>query len=293
MSNTATMKPLPRERSGSIHDGALRVVAYGAMALLAGVICWIAGDVALRGAGAMSWSFLTEAPRRAGREGGIAPIVYSTLLVMLVCMAVVLPVGLAAAVGLSEYLRRGGRLVGATRIGLDVLAGTPSIAFGLFGNAFFCVFLGMKVSVLAGGLTLGCMVLPLFVRLAEQSLRAVPGETRRALEAIAMSRATSLFRVILPSALPGIAAAAGLSLARALAETAALLFTSGYVMRAPESLLDPGRVLSVHIFDLSMNVAGGDASAYASALVLASALLGVSAVPLLIAQRRTASRRLE
>ena len=292
MPNAAATIPLPLSCSCSTNDRALRVMAYVAMLLLVIVFCWIVGDVGMRGARAMSWSFLAEAPSRAGRDGGIAPILYSTLLVMLVCMAVVLPMGLSAAVGLSEYLRRGGRLAGVIRVGLDVLAGTPSIAFGLFGNAFFCVFLGMRVSVLAGGLTLACMVLPLFVRLAEQSLRAVPGETRVAIDAVAMSRSTSLFRVILPSALPGITAAAGLSLSRALAETAALLFTSGYVMRTPGTLLDPGRVLSVHIFDLSMNVAGGDANAYASALVLTAALLAVSAVPLIIARGRTASRRL-
>lgn len=292
MPSQATTMPLPLGGSRPINDRALRMMAYSAMLLLASVFCWIVGDVVMRGARSMSWSFLAEAPSRAGRDGGIAPVLYSTLLVMLVCMVVVLPMGLSAAVGLSEYLRRGGRIAGVTRVGLDVLAGTPSIAFGLFGNAFFCVFLGMRVSVLAGGLTLACMVLPLFVRLAEQSLRTVPSETRGAIDAVAMSRSNSLFRVILPSSLPGITAAAALSLSRALAETAALLFTSGYVMRTPGTLLDPGRVLSVHIFDLSMNVAGGDANAYASALVLIAALLAVSAAPLIIARGRTASRRL-
>jgi len=262
------------------------------MISVAMLLAWIVGDVASRGGGEISWEFLSRAPERAGRNGGVAPVLLSTVLVMLVCMAVVVPVGLAAAVGLSEYLSRRGPLGRVLRVALDVLAGTPSIAFGLFGNAFFSVYLGMKVSILAGGLTLACMVLPLFVRLSEQSLRATPAATRSAIEALSLSRPTALARVILPSALPGIAAAAGLSLARALAETAALLFTSGYITRSPSSLLDPGRVLSVHIYDLSMNVAGGDARAYASALILCAGLLGVSALPLLLARHARVERSL-
>lgn len=273
-------------------DAAVLTVSLGAMLLLAGLLLWIIADLLLRGSGAVTWPFLTEAPARAGREGGIAPVLYSTVLVMLVCMGVVLPVGLVAAVGLSEFLARRGRVPGLIRVGLDVLAGTPSIAFGLFGNAFFCVFLGLKVSILSGGLTLACMVIPLFVRLAEQSLRAVPDETRSAIDALAMSKFTALFRILLPSALPGLLAAGVLSLARALAETAALLFTSGYVTRTPGSLLDPGRVLSVHIFDLSMNVAGGDASAYASALVLSAVLLAIGTVPIFFARGRESAGRL-
>lgn len=251
------------------------------MLLVVGVLVWIAADVARRGALSVDWEFLSTAPERAGKAGGIAPVLLSTLAVMGVCMGVTIPVGFAAAVGLSEYLSRAPRLGGAARMGLDVLAGTPSIAFGLFGHAFFGVLLGFKVSILSGGLTLACMTLPLFVRMTEHALRTVPPETRGALRALALSRWAALFRVLVPACLPSIVAAGTLSLGRALAETAAVLFTSGYVARTPHSILDPGRVLSVHIYDLSMNVAGGDARAYGTAMVLIVILGAVACLPML------------
>ncbi len=263
-------------------DRVLTIVVHLCIILLVAPLVWIVVDLAVRGASAVSLRFLVEAPERAGRDGGIGPVLVSTLLVMLVCMAVVLPIGLLAAIGLSEHLATESRFGRAVRIGLDVLAGTPSIAFGMFGHALFCVTLGLRVSVLSGGLTLACMVLPFFVRLAEQGLRNVPEDVRRALEALSISKSCAVVRVLLPVALPGIAAAAGLGLARALAETAALLFTSGYVMRMPESILDPGRVLSVHVFDLAMNVAGGDGKAYATSLVLVAILLLFGSLPVLL-----------
>jgi len=272
-------------------DPVFIAVAWGAMLLVCAVAAWLIGDVVVRGLGGLSLSFVTESPSNAGRAGGIAPMVLSTALVMGVCVAVVAPIGLLAAVWLSEIARRGGRLSGAVRLSLDVLAGVPSVVFGLFGFAFFCVALRMGASVLAGGLTLACMVLPLFVRLSEQSLRATPASVRAAAESLALSRVASFRRATLPVAFPGLVTALLLAMVRALSETAALLFTAGYVAKTPSSLLDPGRVLSVHIYDLAMNVPGGDSNAYASALLLIVALLLVSAGALWVAQRGARFRR--
>jgi phosphate transport system permease protein len=160
---------------------------------------------------------------------------------------------------------------------LDVLGGVPSIVFGLFGNRFFCVELGMGFSILSGGLTLACMVLPLFVRAAEQALRACPMTYRQAATALDISRWGFIRRVLLPFALPGIAVGLILSAGRALAETAVLLFTAGYVTRWPETWLDSGRTLAVHIYDLAMNVAGGTAPAAATALVLLGLSIAIQA----------------
>lgn len=156
---------------------------------------------------------------------------------------------------------------------LDILAGVPSIVFGLFGNAFFCVTLGLGFSILSGGLTLACMALPLLARATEVSLRSLPAETRQAAAALGLSQGRTILRLLLPAAAPGIAAGLALAMGRALAETAALIFTSGYVDRMPESLHDSGRALSVHIYDLALNVSGGEASAAASALVLVALLV--------------------
>ena len=160
-----------------------------------------------------------------------------------------------------------------TRRSLDVLAGVPSIVFGLFGNAFFCKTLGLGFSILSGGLTLACMVLPILIRSTEEGFRAVPANYRLSAAALGLSRTTTLIHLLLPAAVPGLIVGLVLGVGRAIAETAALIFTSGYVDRMPESLLDSGRALSIHIFDLSMNVSGGDANAYGSALVLVVLLL--------------------
>jgi len=168
---------------------------------------------------------------------------------------------------------------------LDILAGVPSIVFGLFGNAFFALWLGLGFSILAGGLTLACMVLPILIRSVEAGLRSVPDDYRRAAAALALPRTAALRQVLLPMAAPGILVGLILGIGRALAETAALLFTSGYVSQAPGSLLDSGRALSVHIFDLAMNVPGGADRAYASALTLIALLLAINAVAGVISER--------
>jgi phosphate transport system permease protein len=242
------------------------------------VFCWILGDIFWHGVGQLSWEFLTAEPQNAGRDGGIAPILVSTGLILAVCLAVSLPLGVGTAVLLAEFTSTEsvfGRLI---RRSLDVLAGVPSIVFGLFGNAFFSIKLGLGFSILSGGLTLACMVLPILIRSAEEGFRAVPPEYRLGAAALGLSRTTTLGKLLLPAATPGLVVGLVLGIGRAIAETAALIFTSGYVDRMPESLLDSGRSLSIHIFDLSMNVAGGDANAYASALVLLILLLLVNGI---------------
>ncbi|MEO1237269.1 MAG: phosphate ABC transporter permease PstA [Planctomycetota bacterium] len=258
-------------------------MVWASAVLVVGVFAWIVGDLVIGGVGQLSWAFLTAEPLDTGRAGGVGPILVSTGLILAVCLATAVPIGLAAAVVLSEagegFWARG------VRRSLDVLAGVPSIVFGLFGNVFFCQVLGMGYSIAAGGLTLACMVLPIFVRSAEVGFRAVPEERRRAAAALAMSRTTTLFRVLLPGALPGLVVGLTLGVGRAGAETAALIFTSGFVDRMPESLGDSGRALSIHIFDLSMNVPGGDGNAYASALVLLGLLLLINLSASLLASR--------
>ncbi|NER29386.1 MAG: phosphate ABC transporter permease PstA [Symploca sp. SIO1C4] len=237
------------------------------------VFLWILGDIVWHGAGQISWEFLTNKPENVGREGGIAPILVSTFLILGVCMVVSVPMGIGTAVLLAEFTATEnvfGRLV---RRSLDVLAGVPSIVFGMFGNAFFCKMLGLGFSILSGGLTLACMVLPILIRATEEGFRALPPDYRLGATALGISRTTTFWQLLLPAAAPGLLVGLVLGIGRALAETAALLFTSGYVDRMPESLLDSGRSLSIHIFDLSINVAGGESNSYASALVLLVVLL--------------------
>jgi phosphate transport system permease protein len=261
-------------------------LALGALALLVALVpLYMAGQLLLAGGAMLDWGFFTGAPRQAGRLGGIGPVLVSTLWVLAVCLMAACPVGLGAALFLAEAVDGDGRLGRSLQLALDVLGGVPSIVFGLFGNHFFCITLGMGYSILSGGLTLACMVLPLFVRAAEQAMRACPVSYRQAAAALAVSRAGFVRRVLLPFAAPGIAVGLVLAAGRALAETAVLLFTAGYVTRWPDSWFDSGRTLAVHIYDLAMNVTGASAPAAASALVLLLLSLSISGAAHALAQR--------
>lgn len=244
--------------------------------LVVSAFIWLLWDLIAQGLDKLSWEFLSQAPKRSGREGGIWPMIVSTLWILIVAIAVVVPLGLGCAIWLAEFARRDHhwqRRLGAV---LDVLAGVPSIVFGLFGYAFFCVYLNLGFSILSGGLTLACMMLPILIRTAEMGITAVPNEWRQAGAALGISRTTLLRKVILPYAAPAITAGLLLAIGRATAETAALIFTSGYVDRMPDSVNDSGRALAVHVYDLSMNVLGGDQAAYATALVLIGLIIAIN-----------------
>lgn len=260
-------------------------VVWVAAGIVAGIFLWILGDLARHGFSTLSWEFLTTAPRNAGRAGGIGPILVSTALILLVCLAVSLPIGVGSAILLAEFSSAASLFGRFVRRSLDVLAGVPSIVFGLAGNALFCKWMGLGFSILSGGLTLACMVLPILIRSTEEGFRSVPREYRSAAAALGLSRTSTLLHLLLPAAVPGLTVGLVLGVGRAVAETAALIYTSGYVDRMPSSLLDSGRSLSIHIFDLSMNVSGGDRNAYASALTLVSILVIVNGSAAWIADR--------
>lgn len=251
-------------------------LVWGTALLVTATFCWLLGDIFWHGLAQVNWAFLTEPPRNAGREGGIGPILVSTGLILGVCMAVSVPLGLGAAIFLSEFTSAESGVGRLVRRSLDVLSGVPSIVFGLFGNAFFCIYLGMGFSILSGGLTLACMVLPILIRSTEEGFRSVPDEYRHGAAALGLSRTSTLWNVLLPLATPGLIVGLVLGIGRAIAETAALIFTSGYVDRLPESLMDSGRALSIHIFDLSMNISGGEPHAYGAAVVLVLMLLAIN-----------------
>jgi phosphate transport system permease protein len=266
-------------------DRLATVAVWSVAFLVTGVFAWVLADVVWHGASRISWAFLTTPPRNAGRAGGIGPILVSTGLILAVCMTVSLPIGLGTAALLAEFTPREGVFGRLVRRSLDVLSGVPSIVFGLFGNAFFSQVLGLGFSILSGGLTLACMVLPILIRATEEGFRAVPNEYRLSAAALGLSRSSTFLHLLLPAAVPGLVVGLVLGLGRAIAETAALIFTSGYVDRMPESLMDSGRALSIHIFDLSMNVSGGDGNAYASALVLVVLLLLINGAASWLADR--------
>jgi phosphate transport system permease protein len=251
---------------------------------------WMLLDVLRRGLPGLSLTFLVAPVRDAGRAGGIGPVLVSTGLILLVCLAAIVPIGLGAAAHLAACTSSASRWRVLVRRSLDLLAGVPSIVLGLFGSAFFCVFLGLGFSILSGGLTLACMALPLFVRAVEDSLRAVPEDIHLSAAALGLGPRRTFFSLVLPVAAPGLLAGLVLSVGRALAETAALLFTAGYVARLPRSLFDSGRALSVHVYDLAANVAGGEPNAWTSAVVLLGAIVAIEGVTALLTHRLIAAR---
>jgi len=252
------------------------LVIWLAAILVAILPLMLIGEIVQNGITNLSFNFLLNEPLNAGRRGGIFPLLVSTLWILAICLAAVLPIGLGCALYLSECLSINSPISRCITLILDVLSGVPSIVFGLFGYAVFAIQLGLGFSILSGGLSLACMVLPLFIRTAEQALRACPKTYRHAAEALDLSLFGFVRRILFPSASLGIASALIISIGRALAETAVLIFTAGYVTRMPESWMDSGRSLSVHIYDLSMNVPGGEQNAATSALVLMLLIIAIN-----------------
>jgi phosphate transport system permease protein len=253
-------------------------VSLAATLLVGGVVSLLLFSLLRRGYSGLDPRFIFGLPQDAGRAGGIAPVLVSTVLILLVCLAAALPVGLGAAIYLAEFADADRPGVRAMQRSLDLLAAVPSVVFGLLGNALFCRYLGMGYSIISGGLTLACMVLPMVVRTAEVALRTAPPELRHAAAALGMSKSTVIVWVVIPASAAPLLAGVFLALARAAAETAALVFTSGYVDRMPRALTDSGRSISVHIYDLAMNVSGGDANAARTSVVL---LFGLAALSVL------------
>lgn len=234
----------------------------------------------VNGLEAISWEFLSTPPRKAMTAGGIWPCIVGTALLAGGSMAIAFPLGVASAVYLHEYGHNNAfsRMV---RLGVNNLAGVPSVVFGLFGLAFFVSFLGMGVSLLSGMLTLAVLSLPVIIATAEEALRQIPDAWREASYALGAGKSQTIRRVVLPAAMPGMLTGAILGLGRAAGETAAIMFTAAvfFTPRLPDSILSPVMALPYHIYVLA--TAGTDIEAtrplqYGTALVLVLLVLGLN-----------------
>ncbi|MDY3618279.1 phosphate ABC transporter permease PstA [Agathobaculum sp.] len=213
------------------------------------------------------------------------PAIVTTLEMTLLALAMAVPFGLFTAIYLNEYAARGNRLVALIRVTAETLSGIPSIVYGLFGMLFFVTRLHWGYSLLAGAMTLAIMILPLVMRTAEEALMAVPDSFREASFGLGAGRLRTVFRIVLPSAMPGILSGVILSIGRIVGETAALIFTAGTMAQIP-GLLQSGRTLAIHMYVLSgeglhMN------EAYATAVVLLAVVLLMNTLSALIARRIT------
>lgn len=256
---------------------AIGILGLATFAILS-VLVFIIGFVLNKGLPVVSWAFLSEAPSDMGRAGGIFPILITTLLLPLLALAVAMPLGVGTAVYLAEYTRET-RMTRIIRFGTDCLAGVPSILFGLFGFIFFVVMLGFGWSLLSGSLTLAIMVLPTLIRTSEEAIRTVPDAYREVSCSMGATRWQTVWRVILPNALPGIATGVMLSIGRCIGETAAVIFTAGSVLgrHVPSSLFDSSRTMAVHFYLLAREGISNE-YAYGTAAVMILAVLTVNLV---------------
>ena len=245
--------------------------------------------LALYGLPALSWEFLTEPPRRMMTAGGIWPCIIGTFYLSLGAMLVAFPLGVATAVYLYEYAGSS-RMADVIRLGVNNLAGVPSVVFGLFGLAFFVTWCGFGVSILSGVLTLAVLTLPVIIGTAEEALRQVPDTYREASLALGATKWQTIARSVLPSALPGMLTGAILGVARAAGETAAIMFTAAvfYTPKTPDSIFSSVMVLPYHMYVLA--TAGTDIEKtrplqYSTALVLIMLVLGMNVAAIVLRDR--------
>ena len=263
----------------------LRLATY----FIVGVVGWIVFDIVVKGLPVISWEFLTAAPRRSGAEGGILPAIVGTLCLVIGTIAVALPLGMASAIYLSEYAGSG-RLTRLIRLAITTLAGVPSIVFGLFGLGLFVLFLQFGTSILAGSLTMACMILPTIIVASEEALRAVPQTFREASLALGASKWRTIWDNVLPYALPGMLTGSILGIGRAAGETAPILLTAAafFLPKLPTSVMDQVMALPYHLYVLATqhpDIEKVRPMQYGTALVLLIMVLGLNLVAILIRAR--------
>ncbi|QOV19577.1 phosphate ABC transporter permease PstA [Blautia liquoris] len=239
-------------------------LTWGAAMLTMAVLVFIIGFVLLKGIPHLSPELF--APHYTSENVSLLPALVNTLFMTLLALLIAAPIGIFAAVFLVEYTDHEGKLVGLIRLTAETLSGIPSIVYGLFGMLFFSTALGWGYSMLAGAFTMAIMILPLIMRTSEEALISVPRSYREASFGLGAGKLRTIFKVVLPAAIPGILSGVILAVGRVAGETAALIFTAGTVAKYA-GFMDSGRTLAVHMYVLSNEGLHMD-QAYATAVIL-------------------------
>ena len=240
-----------------------------------------------KGLPAINWQFLTDIPRQGMRTGGIFPAIIGTIYQVTGALVFALPIGLLAAIYLSEY-SRDNILTRIIRLAIVNLSGVPSVVYGLFGLALFVVFLKFGASVLSGSLTLGIMILPIIITTSREALESVPQSFREVSLSLGASKWQTIRHIVLPNAIPGILTGTILGLGRAAGETAPILFTVAafYLPQLPKSIFDQAMALPYHLYVISTQVPNVDEKVrYGTALVLLTLVLFMNLVAIIIRYR--------
>lgn len=252
----------------SIFYWLIRIVTYS----IVFVIGYIVFDIMNNGLPTLNWEFISGFPRRSGAEGGILPAIVGTAYLVSGAIIVALPLGMASAIYLTEYAKQG-PFTRMIRLAIITLAGIPSIVFGLFGLGLFVLFFGFGASILSGSLTLAFMILPTIIVSSEEALRAVPQTLREGSLALGATKWQTIYKNVLPYALPGMFTGSILGIGRAAGETAPILLTVAafYLPRLPNSIFDQVMALPYHLYVLATQHPEADKvlpMQYGTALVL-------------------------
>lgn len=269
----------------------LRLCLYTVLA----VLLLFLYDIGKKGGGAMSWEFLTQAPRRGMTEGGIFPAIVGTFLVTMVTAVLAIPLGMFAAIYLNEYARQG-RLTRIIRLSIRNLSGVPSIVYGLFGVILFVNVLKFGTSILSAGLTLGLITLPWTITASEEALKTIPNSYREGSLALGATKWQAIRTNVIPYATPGMLTGTVLGLARAAGETAPILFTGAafYIPVLPKSLGDQFMALPYHLYIMATQhhaITQVRPLAYGTALVLIAMVLGMNLAAVVVRYRLRRKRR--
>ena len=268
-------------RAARMQAAALRWLVRMAALLTAAVLVFLIGYILVMGIPNLkpelfAWEYNSE-------NVSLTPALINTVLMTAFSLAISTPLGIFAAIWLVEYAHRGSKLVKVVRVTTETLQGIPSIVYGLFGMLFFVTKLHWGYSLIAGAFTLAIMVLPVIMRTTEEALIAVPDSYREGSFGLGAGKLRTVFRIVLPSAVPGIFSGIILAIGRIVGETAALIYTAGTYAQTADSLFSPVRTLSVHMYVLSSEGLHID-QAYATAAVLLIVVVGINALSAAVAK---------
>jgi len=214
------------------------------------------------------------------------PAIVNTITITLLSLLIAVPIGIFSAIYLVEYAQKGNKFVGVIQVTTETLSGIPSIVYGLFGMLFFVNALKWRHSLLAGAFTVAIMVLPSIMHTTEEALKSVPDSYREGSFGLGAGKLRTVFRIVLPAAIPGILAGVILAIGRIVGETAALIYTAGTVAEIPDSVMQSGRTLAVHMYNLSTEALYMD-QAYATAVILLVLVIGINSLSSYVAKKIT------
>ena len=268
-----------------LYIGLMKFLMGISITITCGLVLFMIGYVLYRGVPNISWKLVSTSPSYLDDNIGILPDILNTLYIVIATLVIVLPLGVGAAIYLTEYATNK-KIVGMIEYAAETLSGIPSIIYGLFGMLFFVTYLHWGYSMLAGAATLAIMVLPVIMRTTEEALLCVPDTYREGSFGLGAGRLRTVFRIVLPSAMPGILSGIILAVGRIVGETAALIYTAGTVADFAPNLMASGRTLAVHMYSLSREGLHTN-EAYATGVVLLVIVLLINGVSTLIARKFT------